>query len=193
MFLSGNRNGAGGVEERQEEFPIMMRRTAIALSAVVAVAVTACNSNEAQITTTTIDAALLTTTTTTSPTPPDTDTTDTPDTTEQPSDPVESYEVISRESTDQGETLFILVEPGEYSDVSIENFLGDLLEDETAVAGVEVFDDRAALDVAMKEETERTDEEIELIEQHHLVSLVEGRQVDFQGPMSDYEDFVIGS
>jgi hypothetical protein len=170
----------------------MMRRTAIALSAVVALAVAACNSDEAQITTTTIDAALLTTTTTTT-TSPDTETTDTPATTEAPSDPVESYEVISRESTDQGETLYILVEPGDYSDVSIENFLGDLLEDETAVSGLEVFDDRAALDAALKEEGERTEEEAELIEQHHLVTLVDGRQVDFQGPLSNYEDFVIGS
>lgn len=170
--------------------PIMMRRSAIALSVVVAFAVAACDSEEAQITTTTVDAALLTTTTTTTTEPPET--TETPDTTE-PAEPIESYEVISRVSTEEGETLYILVEPGEYSDVTVENFLGNLLEDETAVSGAEIFDDRAALDAALKEEEERTEEEAELIEQHHLVSLDQGRQVNFQGPLSDYEDFVIGS
>ena len=83
--------------------------------------------------------------------------------------------------------------PGEYSDVSIENFLGDLLEEETAVSGVEIFDDRAALDAALKPEDERTDEERQLIQQHHLVSLVDGRQVEFRGPLSEYPGFVIGS
>ena len=80
-----------------------------------------------------------------------------------------------------------------YTDVSIENFLGDLLEEETAVHGVEIFDDRAALEAALKPQEERTDEENQLIEQHHLVSLVEGRQVEFRGPLSEYPAFVIGS
>lgn len=164
------------------------------LTAVTVLVLAACNSDEADITTTTLDASLLTTTTT-STTNPESDTTGdgTTDTTEEPSEPVASFEVISRTSSEEGETLYILVPPGEYSDVSMENFLGDLLEDETAVAGVEVFDDRAALDAALKAEDERTDQEAQLIEQHHLVTLVNGRQVEFQGPMSDFDDFVIGS
>jgi len=58
---------------------------------------------------------------------------------------------------------------------------------------VEIFDDRAALEAALKPQEERTDEENQLIEQHHLVSLVEGRQVEFRGPLSEYPAFVIGS
>jgi hypothetical protein len=174
----------------------MNKVTRIALAGLVALGLAACSDDEAQITTTTLDASLLTTTTTMGgdgnggeqPT-----STDTPDTTTQPSDEVESFEVISRQSSEEGETLYILVPPGDYSDISIENFLGDLLEDETAVSGVEVFDDRVALDAALKAEDERTADELQAIEDHHLVSLVDGRQVSFQGPMSDYEDFVIGS
>ena len=174
----------------------MNKVTRIALAALVALGIAACSDDEAQVTTTTLDASLLTTTTTMaedgngSEQP---DATDSPDTTAQPSDEVDSFEVISRQSTEDGETLYILVPPGDYSDISIENFLGDLLEDETAVAGVEVFDDRAALDAALKAEDERTADEMQAIADHHLVSLVDGRQVSFQGPMSDYEDFVIGS
>lgn len=169
----------------------MKKPTVIVLSAFTALALSACNSEAAQITTT-LDASLLTTTTTTTAEPdPDTTGPDTPDTTEAPADPVDSFEVISRTSDDEGETLYILVPPGEYTDVSMENFLGDLLEDETAVSGVEVFDDRTALDAALKDE--RSDEENQMIEDHHLVSLVNGRQVEFQGPMSNYDGFVIGS
>jgi hypothetical protein len=168
--------------------------TRIALAGLVAMALAACSDDEAQITTTTLDASLLTTTTTT-PAPGDdqTATTGSTDTTAAPSDEVESWEVISRQSTEDGETLYILIPPGNYSDVSMENFLGDLLAAETAVAGVEVFDDRAALNAALKAEDDRTADELQAIEDHHLVSLVDGREVAFQGPMSDYDDFVIGS
>lgn len=157
---------------------------------VVALALVACNSDEAVITTTTVDASQLTTTTDSTDT---TTGTDDSTTTEVPSDAVESYEIISRQSTEEGETLYILVPPGNYSDISIENFLGDLLEAETAVSGVEVFDDRAALDASLKDEADRTADELQAIADHHLVSLQNGTQVEFQGPMDDFDDFVIGS
>lgn len=170
-----------------------MKRTIVTATLLMGVVLVlgACDSDEAQITTTTLDASLLTTTTTV----PDesSETTQAPGTTQPPADQIESWEVINRTSDEEGETLYILVPPGNYSDVSIENFLGTLLEEEAVVAGVEVFDDRAALDAALIDESERTDEQTALIDEHHLVSLREGRQVDFQGPMSDYSDFVLGS
>lgn len=178
----------------------MRRITQIGLAAVVAMALAACDSEDASITTTTADASQLTTTTTvsegTDSTTEGADTTSgdtSPDTTVDMGDPIESYEVISRESAESGETLYILVEPGDYSSVSFENFLGDLIESDTAVSGVEIFDDRTALDAALKAEDQRTAEELQAVEDHHLVSLTNGRQVSFQGPLTEFEDFVIGS
>lgn len=168
-----------------------MKHRTIALSALLAVSIAACNTEQAELTTTSLDAALLTTTT-----QEVTETTEAPEstnTTEEASDQIESFEIISRTSDESGETLYILVPPGDYSDVSMENFLGDLLEDETAVAGVEIFDHRAALDGALKDEADQTADDLQAIEDHHLVSLTDGREVDFQGPMSDYQDFVVGS
>lgn len=164
----------------------------IALAGVLMAAVAACSSDEAEITTTTIDASQLTTTTTTTSTTQPAENGST-ETTEAPVDAVETWEPISRISDEDGETLYILVPPGNYSDVSMENFLGDLLDDETAVSGVEIFDDRAALDAALKPEDERTADELQAIEDHHLVSLRNGREVEFQGPLDDFDDFVIGS
>lgn len=164
----------------------------ILLTAVIALAV-ACNGDDAEVTVTTLDASLLTTTTTTATDTTASDTTDATNTTAEASDTVESWEVISRTAAEEGETIYILIPPGNYSDISMENFLGDLLESETAVSGVEIFDDRGALDAALKPEDERTADELQAIEDHHLVSLVDGRSVSFRGPMSEYEDFVIGS
>lgn len=171
----------------------------ILLASAVAAALVACNSDDADITTTTADASQLTTTTTsasgdTSGTETtSTGGTDSPQTTAEPAEAIESHEIISRLSTEEGETLYILVPPGEYSDVSIENFLGDLLEEESAVSGVELFDDRVALDAALKDEADRTADELQAIQDHHLVSLIDRREVQFQGPMGDFDDFVIGS
>lgn len=171
-----------------------MKKLRFVLAAALALTLAACNSDEAEITTTTADASQLTTTTTRAPGTTDSTAPDSaPGTTVAPADAITSHEIISRQSTEEGETLYILVAPGNYSDISIENFLGDLLEDEIAVSGVEVFDDRVALDAALKDEADRTAEELQAIEDHHLVSLSNGNQVTFQGPMSDFPDFVIGS
>lgn len=173
----------------------MKKSTILATVVVLGVLASACNSDDAVITTTTADASQLTTTTTApasdTTTPPDTS--DTTGTTVQPGDPVDTYDIISRQSSEDGETLYILVPPGDYTDISIENFLGTLLEEDPAVFGAEVFDDREAIDAALKAESERTADELQAIEDHHLVSLRSGTQVEFQGPMSDFDDFVIGS
>lgn len=169
----------------------MKKLTTIVAGSLLVVFLGACNSNDAVVTTTTIDASQLTTTTTQPSTTPTTGS-DT-ETTAPAGEPINSYDVISRQSTEQGETLYILVPPGEYTDVSIENFLGDLLENDPGVYGAEVFDDRAALDAALKPEADRTAEELQAIADHHLVSLHNGSQVQFQGPMSDFGDFVMGS
>lgn len=171
-----------------------MNKLRITLTVVAVLALAACNSDEAEITTTTMDASQLTTTTTRASNGATTTTeAGTSGTTKPPADEITSHEIISRQSTEDGETLYILVPPGNYSDRSIENFLGDLLEDEVAVSGVEVFDDRGALDAALKEEADRTAAEMQLIDDHHLVSLSNGVEVSFQGPMSNFDDFIMGS
>lgn len=166
----------------------------VALGLALVLGLAACESGAVEVTTTTIDASLLTTTTIPDATPPDEPGNgDTPDTTVAPSDPIDSFEIISRHSAEEGETLYILIEPGNYSAVSFENFLVELVETEPALVGTEVFDDRAALDAALKEEDDRTAEELQALEDHHLVSLVNEQQVLFRGPLSDFDDFIIGS
>lgn len=173
-----------------------MKKLRIMLLAIaVAMALAACDSDEPEITTTTADASQLTTTTSRpgNGSTPTTSEDGAPSTTVAPAASIDSHEIISRQSTEEGETLYILIPPGDYTDVSIENFLGNLLEDEIAVSGVELFDDRVALDAALKDEADRTADELQAIDDHHLVSLRNGVEVSFQGPMSEFDDFIIGS
>ena len=106
---------------------------------------------------------------------------------------VDSYQVVARVSGDQGETLYIVIPPGAYTDVDLENFMLDLYETEAATYGAEVFDDPAAVDAYMKAESERTEAEQELVDTHHFVSLVDGAVIRFQGPFVETGEMIIGS
>jgi hypothetical protein len=106
---------------------------------------------------------------------------------------VGSYEVVARESDTAGETLYIVVPPGAYTDVDIENFMFELVDSGTATFGAEVFDDAAAVDAYRKPEAERTEEETESIATHHLASLENGTTIVFRGPFESSGEMVIGS
>lgn len=106
---------------------------------------------------------------------------------------VGNYEIVAREPGSDGEIVYIVIGPGAYTDVDLENFLGDLYERGIATYGAEIFDDAAAADAFLKAEEDRTAEEVALIEQHHFVSLVGGTIIRFQGPFAESGEFVLGS
>jgi hypothetical protein len=106
---------------------------------------------------------------------------------------VAGYEVVARVSDPAGETLFITIPPGAYTDVDIENFAVGLVENGTVTYGAEIFDDAAAVEAYRKPEAERTEEETQLIQQHHFASVQNAGVVVFQGPFADSPDIIIGS
>jgi hypothetical protein len=106
---------------------------------------------------------------------------------------VASYDVAVRIATDNGEILYIVVPPGAYTDVDLENFLGDLLEGNPDLWGAEVFDDEDAVQAFVIPEDQRTEEQQELLDDHHFVSLIGGDTMKFQGPFAEFGEFIIGS
>ena len=106
---------------------------------------------------------------------------------------VSSFEVVVRISGDNGETLHILIPEGAYTDVDLENFIGDLKEADPDLWGAEVFDDEDAVQAFVIPEDQRTEEQQVLVDEHHLVSLVGGDTIRFQGPFSEFGEFIIGS
>jgi hypothetical protein len=106
---------------------------------------------------------------------------------------VSGHEVVGRESDPAGETVYIVVPPGAYTDVDLENFVVGLVEDGTITFAAEVFDDPGAVDAFRKAEAERTEGEVQLIEDHHFASVQNGTTVVFRGPFADSGEFVIGS
>ena len=106
---------------------------------------------------------------------------------------VDGYEIVARESDTAGETLYIVIPPGAYTDVDIENFVLDLVESGAVTFGAEIFDEETAVEAFRKPEAERTEEETTLVSQHHFVTLSNGTTIVFRGPFESSGEFVIGS
>ena len=157
---------------------------------VMALFLSACDSEEAELTTTSTlvteaPAPADSTTTTVVPSEATTSTT--------VGSSVASFDVVAREAGDAGDIVYIIIPQAAYTDVDMENFVGDLLEDGIATWGAEIFDDIVALEAYQKDESDRTEEEVELIDQHHFVSLVNGDTIRFQGPFEASGEILIGS
>ncbi|MFV1961545.1 MAG: hypothetical protein ACC658_06895 [Acidimicrobiia bacterium] len=170
----------------------MKSRTLIFALVVFAVLVAACNSEEAALSTT---SSLVTGTTetpgqdTTTTTPEDDVTT----TTVLRGQTVASYEISVRISTDNGEIFYVVIPTGAYTDVDLENFVGDLLEANPDLWGAEVFANEAAVQAFVIPEDQRTEEQQDLLDDYHFVSLIGGDTMKFQGPFAEFGEFVIGS
>ena len=172
-----------------------MVRRLITLFAVV-VLVAACSPEEAELTTTTTTVASGSTTT--APDADDTTTTtgsdDDADSDDDAGPAITEYEIFVRSSSADGETLWILVDPGDYTDIDLENLIRELVdESDVTLAGINVFDDLEALEAGRVDEDARTDEEQQLVDEHFLVSLVDGSIIRFQGPYADFGETAVGS
>ena len=101
-----------------------------------------------------------------------------------------SYEVVHRLIEDDRETLVVVVEPGTYSSVELENLVYDIVERFTPSAVI-VVDDREVADLAVLEE--RTDEEQERLDAHTFLRIEKGVEVTFFGPYADFPGLTVGS
>ena len=174
-----------------------MRIRWIALSALIALVGVACNGDDAELTTdsTVISGA------TTQPSDDATATTTGSDDGGDPASPsttlvgeaVAEYEVVHEIPNENGVAQHIVIPDGAYTDVDLQNFVFDLLEANPDLYGLEIFRDEAAAEAFLTPEAERTEEESELLEQHHFVSVTGRARIDFRGPFSEFPGGAIGS
>jgi hypothetical protein len=172
----------------------MRNRAFVPLTLAVVLLVAACNNDGAALSTT----SSLITGTTEAPAAAETTTSttqagDSANTTVAQGQTVSTYEVVARISSDNGETLYIVIPPGAYTDIDLEGFVGDLKESDPDLFGAEVFDDPDAVQAFVIPEEQRTEPQQQLLDEHHLVSLVGGDTIRFQGPFEDIGEHIIGS
>ena len=165
----------------------------MALLAVLALALVACNGDDPELAT----ASTIITGGTNAPAPSTTTTagdgeTGSPSTT-LAGQAVTGYEVVYREPNDNGEERHYVIPNGAYTDVDLENFMIDLLEADPTLYGAEVFDDEAAAAAFLVAADQRTEEQNALLERHHFVTLVGRDTIEFHGPFAEFPGGAIGS
>jgi len=111
-----------------------------------------------------------------------------PDTTLPPAIPL--YEVIHRLIVDDRTTLVILVEPGAYTTVQLENLVYDVVDTYSPNTAI-VVDDRAAADLAIKDDL--TAEEQSTLDARTFLRIENGVDVTFHGPYADAGGMTVGS
>lgn len=105
-------------------------------------------------------------------------------------DGMPTYEVVQRVELPDGEELVIVVEPGDYTAVELQNLVFDIVDRFQPVAAI-VVDDPEVVPLALAEEL--SPEEQEMLEDHTFLELVNGVEVTFRGPYSDLAGLVVGS
>ena len=104
-----------------------------------------------------------------------------------------TYDIAVREPVAKGEVLYVVIPPGKYTEADLQAFVGDMVAANPKIWQMYVFDDQAAVAAARVPAADRTASEKDLLAKHHLVSLLEGQVVRFEGPYSSYGEVILGS
>lgn len=104
--------------------------------------------------------------------------------------PIPPYEIVHRLIVDDRTTLVILVEPGAYSTVQLENLVYDVVDTHSPNTAV-VVDDRSAADLAIMEDL--TAEEQSTLDARTFLRIENGVDVTFHGPYADAGGMTVGS
>jgi hypothetical protein len=154
----------------------------------------ACSPEEAELTTTTTTAPTESISTIADETTTTTEGTDDSEPDEEAGPAITDHEIVVRSSSTAGETLWILIDPGDYSDIDLENLIRQMVdESDVTLAGINVFDDLAALEAGRVDVDARTEDEQALVDEHFLVSLVDSAIIRFEGPYAEFGETAVGS
>ncbi|MCH8991076.1 MAG: hypothetical protein IIA44_04920 [Acidobacteria bacterium] len=141
-----------------------------------------------------------TTTTTTQPVtttlPPETTTSTTATTLAPLSAPrFPSYRIVSRiDDANGGDTVVVLLDSGSVevlTDIDLYDVVGDVVDKFPPIFEAHVVDSLAAADAVLLEEP--TDEQLQELAEHYLVSLEEGFRIVYRGPFAELGTTVLGS
>lgn len=168
----------------------------------VVLLVAACSGDDESGDSTTTSASDSGTITSLSPTGGDTEaatadsttTTSTTTTTETPELTFPEYRIISRESSDNGDTVVVLLDPTTYeslSNIDIHNVMSDLVEQFSPVNEAHIVETQAAADALFVEDP--TEEEATALAAAYIARLEEGFRIVYVGRFEESGVEILGS
>lgn len=96
---------------------------------------------------------------------------------------ITEYEVVFRQPGTDGDAAFILVAPGAHSVEALDSFARRIIAEDSGLWGIEVFDSEEALEAGLAPLLSADD--VALLSEHHLLSVIGRRVIRFQGPYAD--------
>ncbi len=100
------------------------------------------------------------------------------------------YEVAHRRVADGREDLVIVVEPGSYTEVDLENLVYEIVDRYSPTSAI-VVDDPSVVELATLES--RTDEQQATLDRHTFLRIENGVEVTFYGPYDALPGMTVGS
>lgn len=157
----------------------------------VVLIVTGCTLGE-EVTTTT---EAIVEVTTTAPPPPTTSSTTSTTLAPLAGPAFPEYSIARRiESEDGSDTIVVLLDPDSYqilSDVDLYDVLAEVVDRFPPIFTAYVVDDSTAVEAVLA--VEPTEEQLQVLSEHYLVSLEEGFRIVYRGPFSELGSSVLGS
>ncbi len=124
----------------------------------------------------------------------DTSTTTTTTTSEAPELSFPEYKIISRESSDDGDVVVVLLDPNTYeslSDLDIHNVMSDLVEQFAPVYEAHVVETQAAADALFVESP--TEDQATALSTSYIARLEEGFRIVYVGRFEESGVAILGS
>lgn len=106
---------------------------------------------------------------------------------------VTDFTVFARFPNDNGEERWYVIPSGAYTDIDLENFVVDLIEDDPALYGAEIFGSEEAATAYQVPEADRTEAQVAILATDHYVTLIARDSIEFRGPFAEFPGGAIGS
>lgn len=106
------------------------------------------------------------------------------------------YQIVSREATDTGDVVIVLLDTSSYeslSDLDIHNVMSDLVELYAPVYEAHIVESQAAVDVLLLAEGELTTEQQAELDANYIARLEEGFRIVYVGRFEDVPVAILGS
>jgi len=168
----------------------------LALLLVLVVVACGCSGGDSGETTTSLPGETITTLPAADTTAPsaDLETSSTTTSTLIASTGMPAFTIVTREATEYGDRVVILLDPDSYeslTDIDLQNVLTEVVEEHPPVYEAYVVDSQEAADAVLVESPDA--DQLAELAQHHLVTLEEGFRMRFTGPFADTGVVILGS
>ena len=104
------------------------------------------------------------------------------------------YRIISREASDSGDVVVVLLDTATYeslSDIDVHNVMSDLVEQYAPVSEAHIVETQAAADALFVEEP--TEAQQAALDNHYIARLEEGFRIVYVGPLEASGVAILGS